>query len=181
MLPIHRRLLSLSCLLFAAVCPGVPISNYGEDEPSWTEFGNLPAGRVEEYGPVFFLEAWQNPYLETDEPIEGLLTEYGGIAGPYAVQPPSYGGITFTSLEDYESAWIEYMLAMNARLTGAPSRDTTAAPASGGRTYFTQTVNPTMSLAEPAAPVPEISSGLAMLIGAALIGIGRAVRRRVKA
>ena len=181
MLPIHRRLLSLSCLLFAAVCPGVPISNYGEDEPSWTEFGNLPAGRVEVSGPLSGLEAWQNPFLETDEPIETLLTEYGGATGPYVVQPPSYGGVEFTSLEDYESAWIEYMLAVNARLTGAPSRDTTTPPPSGGRTYSTQTVNPTMSLAEPAAPIPEISSGLATLIGAALLGLGRAVRRRVKA
>lgn len=179
--PIPRRLLPLCCLLFSAFCPGATITYYGEEEPSWTEFGNLPAGRVEETDPALGYDAWQNPFFETDEPIEGLLTEYGGATGPYVVQPPSYGGPTFTSLEDYESAWIEYMLAVNSRLNGGPSLDTTYAAASGGRTYATQTVNPTMSLAEPAAPVPEISSGLAALIGAALIGAGHAVRRRVKA
>lgn len=181
MLSIHRRLLPSCFLLFAALCPGATITNYGEDEPSWTEFGNLPAGRVEETVPAYGFEAWQNPFLETDGPIEGLLTEWGAATGPYAVQPASYGGVTFTSLEEYEAAWIEYMLAVNARLTGGAARDTTSAPASAGRTYSTQTVNPTMSLAEPAAPVPEISSGLAALIGAALIGMGHAVRRRVKA
>lgn len=181
MLLIHRRLLPLSCLLFAAVCPGATIASYGEDEPSWTEFGNLPAGRVEETGPTYGLDAWQNPFLETDEPIEGLLTEYGGATGPYVVQPSSYGGVTFTSLEDYEAAWIEYMLAVNARLNSGPSRDTTFAAAAGGRTYSTQTVNPTMSLAEPAPEIPEVSTGLATLIGGALLGIGHAVRRRVKA
>ncbi len=178
---IHRRLLPFSFLLLLPICPGSPILSYGEDEPSWTEFGNLPAGRVEETGTTYNFEAWQNPFIETDEPIEGLLTEFGGATGPYAVQPSSYSGVTFTSLEDYEAAWIEYMLAVNARLSGGPARDTTPTPTSGGRTYATQTVNPTMSLAEPVAGIPEVSSGIATLIGGALLGIGHALRRRAKA
>ncbi len=177
----HRRLVSLCFLLLCTVCAGAPIVNYGEDEPSWTEFGNLPAGRVEEGVPGSGFEAWQNLYFETEEPVEGLLSEYGSVTGPYVVQPPAFGGVGFTSLEEYESAWIEYMLAVNARLLGGRTNDTTPAPVVGGRTYSTQTVTPTMSLAEPIADVPEISSGLAALLGGALIGIGHAVRRRAKA
>lgn len=174
-----HRLVPFSFLFFSSICPGAPVLGYGEDEPSWTEFGNLPAGRIEEFVPSYSFEAWQNLSFETDEPIEGLLMEFGGVVGPYAVQPLSHGGVSFTSLEEYESAWIEYMLAANARLSGDGVTATPAEPVSGGRTYSTQTVNPIMSLAEPVAEVPEISNGWAGILGAVLLGVGRAVRRRL--
>lgn len=178
---LHPRLVSVCALLFFTVCAGAPIVNYGDDEPSWTEFGNLPAGRVEEGSAGSGFEAWQNLYFETEGPVEGLLREFGSATGPYAVQPPSYGGVSFSSLEEYESAWIEYMLAVNARLLGSRTNDVTPAAAASGRTYTTQTVNPTMSLAEPIADIPEISSVMATLLGGAMLGIGHAIRRRVKA
>jgi len=180
-MPNYPRLVSVCFLLLLTVCAGAPIVNYGEDEPSWTEFGNLPAGRVEEVYPYNGFDAWQNLFFDTEDPIEGQLSQYGSTSGPYVVQPPSYGGVQFTSLDEYEAAWIEYMLAVNARLVGDTATSAPAAPPTGGRTYTTQTVNPTMSLAEPVVDIPEVSSVLATLLGGALIGIGHAVQRRAKA
>lgn len=105
-------------------------------------------------------------------PPGALPSPYGGfVVDPENIGLPEVGGYQWVSAETYESDWLAFVLASNARLLGGTEEE-------GEFAFPVQAAHPSTVVAPPppGAPdeaVPEPASILSIAIGGALIAFRR--------
>lgn len=152
-------------------------------DPFYPFDSELPAARVEEQSNTATLIAWQLDNFFNEMPIEQLLAETSSTMGAYELP---VAPITFATPDpvSYESTWIEY-LRQNQIQFGLLEATATAPSGEPGTVAAVVVRNMTAWVAPPPplvvaasavsaeAPVPEVSSLVAMGIGAAMLGLSR--------